>query len=288
VSSVLVTGGSGRLGRYVVRELSQGHNVWNADLRAGTGELELALDILDLGAMTEACQRVECVVHLAALDFDTHSAAHDYIRVNVLGTWNVLEACAAAGVRQVVVCSSIAAVGLDEMRPGWTPQTLPVTEEHPVEPADPYSVSKYIMEIMAASFAHRQTMDVLCVRPVSIVFDEELDLFVSTVDEARPSLFAYVYAGDVAHAIRLALQRGWGSGYECVILSAGDTAHSAPTLEWWRRLFGGLPSEVDQSVFSTTPRASPYSSARARELLNWTARVSLAELRSKRAQSSSS
>src|SRR6266550_2247628 len=40
---------------------------------------------------------------------------------NVLGTWNVLEACAAASVRQVVVCSSIAAVGLDELRSDWTP-----------------------------------------------------------------------------------------------------------------------------------------------------------------------
>ncbi len=63
----------------------------------------------------------DCVVHLAALDFDTHSASHDYMRVNVLGTWNVLEACAAASVRQVVVCSSIAAVGLDELRSDWTP-----------------------------------------------------------------------------------------------------------------------------------------------------------------------
>ena len=288
MSSVLVTGGSGRLGRYVVGELSHRHSIWNADLRAGAGEQELALDILDLRAITEACQGVDCVVHLAALDFDTHSASHDYMRVNVLGTWNVLEACAAASVRQVVVCSSIAAIGLDELRSDWTPQTLPVTEEHPVQPADPYSVSKYIMEIMGASFAHRQAMDILCVRPVSIVFDEYLDLFVNMVDETRPSLFAYVYAGDVAHAIGLALQRGWGSGYECVILSASDTAHSAPTLEWYRHLFGELPAEVGESVFAATPRASPYSSARARGLLNWTAEVSLAELCSKRQQTPNS
>jgi hypothetical protein len=139
------------LGRYVVGELSHNHTVWNADLRAGAGEQELALDILDVRAITEACQRVDCVVHLAALDFGTHSASQDYMHVNVLGTWNVLEACAVAGVRQVVVCSSIAAVGLDELRSDWTPQTLPVTEEHPVQPTDPYSVSKYIMEIMGAS-----------------------------------------------------------------------------------------------------------------------------------------
>ena len=273
------------MGRYVVGELSHSHSIWNADLRAGAGEQELALDVLDLRAITGACQRVDCVVHLAALDFDTHSASHDYMRVNVLGTWNVLEACAATGVRRVVVCSSIAAVGLDELRSDWTAQTLPVTEEHPVKPADPYSVSKYMMEIMAASFTHSQAMDILCVRPVSIVFDEELDLFLSTVDEARPSLFAYVHALDVARAIGLALQRGWGCGYQCVILSASDTAHSAPTLEWYRRLFGDLPAEVDESVFATTSRASAYSSARARGLLDWTAEVSLAEVRSKRQRS---
>lgn len=98
-----------------------------------------------------------------------NKASHDYMRVNVLGTWNVLEACAAAGIHQVVVCSSIAAIGLDELRSDWVPRTLPVTEEHPVQPADPYSVSKYIMEIMAASFTQSQAMHILCVRPVSIV-----------------------------------------------------------------------------------------------------------------------
>lgn len=100
----------------------------------------------------------------------------------------------------------------------------------------------------------------------------------SMVNETHPSLFAYVHAKDVARAIGLALERGWAGGYECLILSASDTAHPAPTLEWYRSLFGELPAEVDESLFTTTPRASSYSSARARRLLNWTAGVSLAEL----------
>jgi nucleoside-diphosphate-sugar epimerase len=279
VSTVLVTGGSGRLGRYVVAELAKRHTVVNGDLRAGGAGGEVQLDVMDLRATTDACREADVVVHLAALDFDTHAASDDFIRVNTLGTWNVLEACAASQATRVVVCSSVAAFGLDERRLDWTPRTLPVDETHPARPAEPYSVSKQVMEIMTESFVRRHLFDVLCVRPVAIVFDEEVDVFLDSVDESMPSFFAYITAPDVARAIALGLEAEW-SGYECVLLSAADSAHTEPTLDWYQRLVGPLPDVINERVFAANPRASVYSNARACSLLGWTPASDFGEIRS--------
>lgn len=278
---MLVTGGSGRLGRYVVAELAKRHVVVNGDLRADGSPGTVQLDVMDLRTTTAICRDVDAVVHLAALDYDTHAASDDFIRVNTLGTWNVLEACAATQVARIVVCSSVVAFGLHERRSDWAPCRLQVDEAHPTRPVEPYSVSKQVMEIMAASFVRRHSFEVLCIRPVAIVFDEEVDIFLGTVDESMPSLFDYVTAPDVARAIALGLEAQW-SGYECVLLSAADSAHTEPTLEWYQRLVGALPTEIDVSVYEANPRASVYSSARAHSLLGWTPVSDFNEIRSTR------
>jgi hypothetical protein len=108
----------------------------------------------------------------------------------------------------------------------------------------------------------------MCIRPVAIVFDAELETFLGTVDGSVPSLFDYVMAGDVARAVRLGLAAGW-SGYECLLLSAADTAHPEPTLGWYPRLVGALPADVDHAVFDANPRASVFSSTRAESVLGW-------------------
>jgi nucleoside-diphosphate-sugar epimerase len=265
---VVVTGGAGRLGRYVVDELSQAYEVIVADVSRPVDALPRPVDVLDLGAVTEVLAGADAVVHLAALDYDTHARSEEFMRVNALGTWNVLLASESAGVGRAVVCSSVAALGLHERRHDWTPLSLPVDESHPVAPAEAYSVSKLVVETMCQSFVRASGLPILCIRPVAIVFDAELETFLGTVDGSVPSLFDYVMAGDVARAVRLGLAAGW-SGYECLLLSAADTAHPEPTLGWYPRLVGALPADVDHAVFDANPRASVFSSARAESVLGW-------------------
>jgi UDP-glucose 4-epimerase len=265
---VLVTGGSGRLGRYVVQHLAQRHPVTNADRAAVPDEANRRVDILDRAALDEACRGVDVVVHLAALDYDTHAAADQFICVNTLGTWNVLQASVAARISRVVVCSSVAALGLHENRPEWTPTTLPVDEHHPLQPNEPYGLSKLIVEEMTRAVARAHDVNIVCVRPAAIVFPEEVDVFLSTVDPSAVGLFDYVTATDVAAAIELAVDGAW-AGHHVVTVVADDSAHPDPTLEWYPRLAGPLPTTVDQARFAHSPRASVYSNAAATDLLGW-------------------
>lgn len=265
---VLVTGGSGRLGRYVIAEVSRRYTVINADLVAASGPGQLHLDVLNLPDVVDACQSVDAVVHLAALDYDTHASSERFIAVNTVGTWNVLQACASVKVRNVIACSSVAALGLHESRDDWTPLGLPVDETHEARPAQAYGVSKLIVETMAMSFVRAHSMNVLCLRPAAIIFAEELNQFMTTVDPVLPSLFDYVTAGDVAIAVAQALDHGW-TGFELATLCADDTAHPDPTLEWYRRLIGPVPELVEPTVFETDTRASIYSNRRAGELFGW-------------------
>jgi UDP-glucose 4-epimerase len=266
-ASVLVTGGAGRLGRHVVRRLRQERRVVSADLAAGP-LTDLELDVRDLAAVTVACADADTVVHLAALDYDTHAAPDKFIATNTLGTWHVLQAAAARGVRRVVVCSSVAALGLHEMRSDWAPAELPVFETHDARPAEAYSVSKLVLETMAAAVVRSAAIDVMCVRPAAVVFPEHLDAFMQTVQPTARSLFDYVTAADVAEAIALAIDRPW-HGYEVVTVAADDSAHPAPTLEWYADIVGPVPTLRDPDRFAHSPRASVYSNKRACSLLGW-------------------
>jgi UDP-glucose 4-epimerase len=264
---VLVTGGGGRLGRHVVRRLRQSHRVVSADIAPGP-LTDVELDVRDADAVADACADADCIVHLAALDYDTHAAPEKFIATNTLGTWHVLQAAAASAVPRVVVCSSVAALGLHEMRSDWVPAELPVSEAHEARPAEAYSVSKLVVETMAAAVARSAAIDVMCVRPAAIVFPEHLDFFMETVRPQSRSLFDYVTAEDVADAIALALARPW-HGHEVVTLVADDSAHPAPTLEWYADQVGPVPPLREPDRFTRCPRAAVYSNDRARTLLGW-------------------
>src|SRR5207247_7941180 len=118
---VLVTGGAGRLGRYVVRELAgQCHvsvldrkeqTASSVDLPVHVPPVHFPVDVLDLDALRSAMRGQHAVVHLAAIDSSVTAPPEVVFDANVRGTWNVLHAAAAAGGGWVVVWSGSAAHG---------------------------------------------------------------------------------------------------------------------------------------------------------------------------------
>lgn len=120
---IVVTGGSGRVGRHVVSCLARDHEVLNADLappsNAEDGVNWVRADVMQLDDLRQAFQSADVVIHLAALDYDWGCPDEAYINVNTRGSWHVLQAAEEAGVRRVVLCSSISICGLQEMRPDW-------------------------------------------------------------------------------------------------------------------------------------------------------------------------
>lgn len=143
--SVLVTGGAGFLGSHVVAALAAHPDVDRviaADIRPPVtlpdGAVFAQCDVTDPDALGPVLAEygVQTVVHLAAIVNPGADVALEY-RVDVEGSSNVLAACAAAGVRRVVVSSSGAAYGYHPDNPEW------ITEQTPVRGNDEFSYSRH-------------------------------------------------------------------------------------------------------------------------------------------------
>lgn len=158
----LVTGAGGFTGRYLVDNLRErGHTV--IETFAGRDEEEtptrLRLDITS----PENCRRVietvrpDYIVHLAAISFVGHDDPLDFYRVNVLGTLNLLEACAATGhtPRKALIASSANVYG--------NVTSDAIDESFPLTPVNHYAASKAAMETMVHTWFDR--LPILIVRP---------------------------------------------------------------------------------------------------------------------------
>ena len=129
---VLVTGGSGQLGAFVVAELMDHCRVAVLDLAPPLADVPFfKVDILDRQAVAAAIAGHDAVAQSADLDAAVDDTEQQFFETNVQGLWNVLEAAETAGVRHTVVCSSVAAFNVSAEHP---PPYLPVDVNHPVAP----------------------------------------------------------------------------------------------------------------------------------------------------------
>ena len=165
MKKIVVTGGNGLLGKYIVAELESHYAVSVIDT-AGDDPI----DVLDLAAVKHALEGHDGVIHLAGIDVAVPAADEAYFRTNVLGTWNVLHAAEVAGHAKAVICSSVSAVGFSDAPPLHAPAYLPVDEDHPLRPTHPYGLSKQVMEDIGRSFAARGALRVVTIRPSLVVY----------------------------------------------------------------------------------------------------------------------
>src|SRR5579862_8250486 len=108
---IVVTGGSGRAGAYIIPELAEhGHRVRNVDRRGPEGESPARLfraDLTDLGQTIAALEGAEAVIHLAAIAHPMSDPAQVVFHTNVTSTWNVLQAAELLKIPKLVLASSI-------------------------------------------------------------------------------------------------------------------------------------------------------------------------------------
>jgi UDP-glucose 4-epimerase len=168
MSAVLVTGGAGFIGSNLAKSLvAEGHRVVVLDnLSSGYRYNVESLpqvefiegDVRDASLVARAIDGVETVFHVAASVGNTRSIEQPLVdsAVNVLGTLNVLEAARARGINKVVYSSSAGIFG--ELK------TLPIAEDHPLNPDSPYGVSKLAGEKLCLVYNKLHGMHNVCLR----------------------------------------------------------------------------------------------------------------------------
>jgi UDP-glucose 4-epimerase len=265
---ILVTGGQGKVGRFVVQELvNSAHEVTVFDRVPGPerGAIRyLVGDIQDLGQVIEAMHGADAVIHLAAIHNPNITTATVTYQTNVVGTFNVHHAAFRLGIKRVVSASSNAVVGWS-YSDNFVPDYLPVDEDHPLRPEDAYGLSKEIGETIARSYALKG-LETVSLRPSGVVTPEELEAIKDTGGR-KPSGFqaySYIDARDLAVAFRLAVVRPL-PGATVMFVVADDSTIAEPLCELYPRI---QPSIGNKAIKLTGCRAA-YANARAKKLLGW-------------------
>jgi UDP-glucose 4-epimerase len=260
---IAVTGGLGRLGRYVVAELAQ-HTVRVLDIDQA--------DLRDLAALRAGLRDIEVVIHLGGIDRSVAIDDTATMQVNAMGTWNLFEASHQVGVRRVVHCSSSSVLGLDQSNPHMPPCYLPIDEMHRARPTDAYGLSKLCGEHIAEAFS-RRGIEVIVIRPCFVAFPDMLDFMSGKPGpEGRTEpvsyLRAYVGPEDCARGFAAAATVAY-RGYETFFLAAADTFATEPTIARLEALYGVTTPIKDAALYENIPLASPISHAAASERLCW-------------------
>ncbi len=152
MASVLVTGASGFIGRALVMALKQqGHDV--VAMSSSDGDVSDPLT-------WQQWPRVNHLFHLAGRSYvpDSWLEPETFVKTNYHGTWNALEFCRRNGADITYVSGYVYGI----------PEFLPITEDHPINPNNPYALSKFLAEEACRFYANVHSMNVTIVRPFNV------------------------------------------------------------------------------------------------------------------------
>ena len=255
---VAVTGGSGKAGRAVIRDLLEhGYDVLSIDLRP-SAELSspdspapfLAADVTDYGQALEAISGSDAVVHLAAIPSPVHATPDLVFRTNITSTHAVFAAAVRLEVRRVVWASSETTLGLPFDEP---PDYAPIDEAHVLRPESSYALSKVLGEEAARQFNRWSGIPIVGLRFSNIMERGDYERFPSFWDDPqlrRWNLWGYVDESHVGSSVRCALEADL-DGAEAFIIAAADTVMRRPSRDLMAEVYPDVPVRDDLGEHET-------------------------------------
>jgi nucleoside-diphosphate-sugar epimerase len=285
LKNIVVTGGSGKAGQAVIRELlDHGYAVVNVDQTPAANPLcpHFRVDLTKFGETVEALRvaagvmdrrrpfhAADAVVHLAAIP-DTGLAPEAVtFETNVTTTYNVFSAATLLGLSRIVWASSETTAGVPFRHP---PDFVPIAEDHPVRAETNYALSKILCEEMARQM-HRWNPGTSFIGLRFCFIRDEADYAGFPAHWGDPhlrkySLWNYVDSRDVARACRLGLESSF-TGADHFIISAADTVMTRPSRDLMAEIFPGVPITRTLGEFETL-----FSFEKARDVLGYEPRHS--------------
>ncbi len=281
---VIVTGGSGAIGQYVVRELlAHGVEPVSVDQRApreGSPQVPFVqCDLTSLDATLAAIRDCDAVCHLAAIPNPQNDPLEKVLAVNMASCFNVLEAVRRNGIRRVVYACSESSSGFGIHLVELKPRYLPIDEEHPCWPHESYSFSKRFGEEMVWNYSNAFGIEAIALRYTWVWTERDREgvrgiMRARAAGTALNGLYgAFIAVEDVAQAFRLGCGYPFPTGqqppFEAFYLAATDTFNTEPTLDCIARHFDPLPEVRDPGYFHANPFACPFDTRKAQRLLGW-------------------
>jgi nucleoside-diphosphate-sugar epimerase len=185
-----------------------------------------------------------------------------------MGVFNTLEAAVRWGVARFVNISSETVPGFFFPERGFLPDYVPVDEEHPVCPQDPYATAKHFGEQLMDAAVRRSDIRCISLRPSWVQhegnYERNLGPQVRDASVLSPNFWSYIDVYDLADAIMLAVESGL-SGHEVFYIASPDNVGGRPFKKIVREYYG----EGIEIKPLAREDSSGISIARAQEMLGY-------------------
>ena len=268
---IVVTGAAGRLGRRVVQLLVDQDTEVLATDQSVADDLPaefVRCDLADAKAVEGILKDAEAVVHMGAIPGPLREDPRVIFDNNVASTFNVMMSAAELGLRRVVFSSSAFGMGWAHDGAAFVPLYLPLDEDHPMMPFEPYGLSKQVGEDIGRMIARNSNTTVVSLRFTNVALPEVQAEFPWPAPTPENPLtlvmWAYADARDVADAHVLALDAEIEE-YEAFMIAQPSSRFEEPTIDLVKNNFGDRV-EIREGLSGA---ASVISTEKAQRLLGW-------------------
>ena len=278
MKKILLTGGSGLVGKYVAQDLAKEYDVTVADKAEPQYDARFfKIDVMDRESLEQIKGTFDAVLHLAGIPHPLNDPPDKVFHVNTFGTFNVLQFAADHSVKKLVLASSESTLGFAFAKQAHSPLYFPIDEQHPLAPQDAYGLSKVCAEEILKSFSRAYKIHTIALRfPwIWVPEDKEKETYRKLISEYESwykNLWAWVGVHDVSQAFSKTIEYK-SERFDRFLITAGENWTGRPADELIMSFYRGT-----QLVHPMDAPLSLISSDLAKVVLKYSPEIKVADI----------